>query len=318
MGYIRRLWPIIKELGLLNYIACYHFCEEFAGEHAISTGLAAYMYVGKTLDLRIDPHHDFMTRIGYCIVVSAVMSTCEGGIFWAAPPCSTWVWLARHSTGRHLSWAGHAGNEYVHSQNVLVTRLVHILVLCIKRNVKWIVEQPASSTMFEHPHFKWLFKRFGCSIYTISLQMGAFGLEARKDTILIGTADYLPGLAIKMSRLQKDVLKDNKLHLTTRYKDKNGKACVMGGRDLKGTQAYPLNFGAAHARMFHAAQGTIVCDMNTGHALDPDDTESEPEDLAGLSNECFDDVMHGRVWFSNSTGENKLALSAASSSSAPQ
>ena len=112
--------------------------------------------------------------------------------------------------------------------------------------------------------------------------------------------------------------KAKKLELATAYTDKHGRKRVKGSKELKGTQAYPLNFGAAHARAFHGSQGIIVGDMNTGHALDPDDTESEPEGLADLSNECLDDIMYGRKWFSNSSGENQLPLSTSSSSCAPR
>jgi hypothetical protein len=116
------------------------FVELFAGEAAVSTGLRFLGMSGESLDMRRVPSVNFMDPEGFNTTLRAIWSlrewalvvprsnqrmrfnnateappqtnkhvsrsptsptTKEGGLFWAAPPCSTWVWMSRGSTGRH-------------------------------------------------------------------------------------------------------------------------------------------------------------------------------------------------------------------------
>ena len=69
------------------------------------------------------------------------------------------------------------------AQNMLVARLTFLLALCIVRKVYFIVEQPASSVMFQH--------------------LGAFSLECQKEIHLYGNAPWLSSMARRMTPVEK-------------------------------------------------------------------------------------------------------------------
>ena len=157
----------------------FDFVELFAGDGAISTGLEGVGCIGVRVDARRRPEHNFMTPTGFAIALRAVLKLRAGGIFWAAPPCGTWVWVSRASTGRHVRTEGSSWSAHV--QNALVERLCLLLRVCMYRKVFWAVEQPASSCMWDYPAMRRVLQRprpqlgdYGV-VREVRLQMGAFG-----------------------------------------------------------------------------------------------------------------------------------------------
>ena len=210
------------------------FAELFAGEAAVSTGLRFFNFKGESLDLRQTPPCDFMRPEGFMQVLAAIWRLRAGGLFWAAPASSSWVWMSRwrthrtscrncHSGGgpaaavggrwpgvcggsgsgragvhgsteeegvwggwggagergwgfgggwgwtgrrgggwrgggdraavgrRNLCIRGNPNSAYVQGQNALVSRLLLLLELCVRRDLFFIIEQPCTSKMFEYP-----------------------------------------------------------------------------------------------------------------------------------------------------------------------
>lgn len=39
-------------------------------------------------------------KVGFLTAIVTILRLAINGIAWFAPPCSTWVWMSRHSTGR--------------------------------------------------------------------------------------------------------------------------------------------------------------------------------------------------------------------------
>ena len=157
----------------------FDFVELFAGDGAISTGLEGVGCIGVRVDARRRPEHNFMTPTGFAISLRAVLKLRAGGIFWAAPPCGTWVWVSRASTGRHIRTEGSSWSACV--QNALVERLCLLLRVCMYRKVFWAVEQPASSCMWDYSAMRRVLQRprpqlgdYGV-VREVRLQMGAFG-----------------------------------------------------------------------------------------------------------------------------------------------
>ena len=137
---------------------------------------------------------DFLTPMGFLQVVAGVMRLHRGGILLAAIPCNSRVFLSRWTTGRGLDILGNTGNALVASQNALVARMVYILILCIKRGVLWMIEQPWSSIVFEHPRWQYLERRFGHLSHYVECDMGIYTLDLVKKSVLVGTAPYLSNL----------------------------------------------------------------------------------------------------------------------------
>lgn len=130
------------------------FVEVFAGDQSISRGMRMLGYRGLSLDQRYDPSHNVLCPVGLMVLLHAVLNVRPGGVLWAAPPCSTWVWMSRFSSGRYLHVAGDPRSEYVRGQNALVERLLFVLEVAMARGVWWIIEQPASTLMFRHAPFE--------------------------------------------------------------------------------------------------------------------------------------------------------------------
>ncbi len=98
-----RILPYILGLRAAGYDArpLLSYVELFAGESAISRGLSAFGYNGHRFDARYSESHNFLTPVGYLAAVAAIMRIHVNGVVWFGPPCSTWVWMSRHSTKRN-------------------------------------------------------------------------------------------------------------------------------------------------------------------------------------------------------------------------
>ncbi len=235
------------------------FAECFAGHGAVHRALAGLGYTGRALDREYCAGHDVLKPVGFLCLMSTCLELKPGGVLWAAPPCSTWVWLSRHSTGRDVQVEGDTTREAVVSQNALVERLVLRLEILTLRGVYWIIEQPATSVMYQYPALRDCLRRHGCTEPCV-LDMGAYGGTSQKPTHLVGTAPYLGKLARRCDPQLKLRLAVEGVQTTTRWLDADGRLRCQGTAALKGTQAYPEGFGAAHALCFQEHYGRACGD----------------------------------------------------------
>ena len=192
---------------------------------------------------------DVLQQSGFCLLLNTALGLAPGGVLWAAPPCSTWVWLSRQSTGRHLQPEGNRLSRQVVGQNALVERLVLVLEILTLRGVFWIIEQPTNSVMWDYPAMQACLQRHGIR-QGVQLDMGAYGGTSLKPTTLMGTAPYLWVLERRCPRGLRERLSLEGVVTTTTWTDESGQKRAQGTAELKGTQAYPEGFGAAHALAF--------------------------------------------------------------------
>ncbi|MCP4241933.1 MAG: hypothetical protein GY772_15365 [bacterium] len=293
------------------------FLEVFAGDAAITRGLQHLGYAGLALDARIDSAHDVLTPVGFAVLLKAAMEIRPRGLLWAAPPCSTWVWMSRHSSGRVGDRvAGNPNSAYVVSQNALVCRLLCILGICIQREVWFILEQPASSVMFEFAPVK----RFAelHRVTRVKLQLGAYCGDSRKDIVLWGTAPYLPQVVRHLSPHDRERLQHERVHTTSVKTDCMGIKRVQGSASLKGTQSYPVIFGAAHALCFQSAQASGSAGASTPTAAAPEATAAAAGALAQPAVDIWEGeepwfledirLWNPNYWHSNVQAEGQLHL----------
>jgi hypothetical protein len=288
------------------------FVELFAGDESVSKGLRLLEYWGKSYDLRKNPDHDFLSPQGYLACMLSVLRCHRGAVCWSAPPCSTWVWLSRHSTGRSpQNIYGNLRSHYIRSQNALVTRLSLLLQLCNLRGVFYIIEQPHSTIMWDHPDLKRVLEDARHPVFRVDMDLGAWSLDNQKPTTLVGTAPWLPQLGRRMSQSERLALKMNDARVETavKYQDKKGIKRCHGSAALKSTQSYSMNFGAAHALAFHK----FVVDNNIDK--DKPGLALQLEHLGEHMPDCdlpdsFDDIIAGNrdKWHNNKSGEHKLVL----------
>ena len=173
MGWTKYLMRLVCSVAAYTVDAPTHtYVETFAGQRAIDKGMKLHGYKGKAVDSTYGPEHDFMKPLGFFLTLIAVLGIHVGGVFWGAPVCSSWVYMSRSSTGRRSdNVLGDEDNRKVAYANAMVSRLCFLLVLCIKRGVWWIIEQPLTSLMFEHPLFRRLLTRWGHLIHIVYVEV---------------------------------------------------------------------------------------------------------------------------------------------------
>jgi hypothetical protein len=91
---------------------------------------------------------DLTTPLGFLHALGLCLRLKPGGLLWAAPPCSTFVWMNRGTSQRNKDRA--EGNESVPSvaaSNIIVARLMLLIALVVTKGCNWVLEQPTSSVM---------------------------------------------------------------------------------------------------------------------------------------------------------------------------
>ena len=130
------------------------------------------------------------TSEGFVLALNVLRRLLPKGLSWWAPPCGTWVYMSRGSTGRSKSDPlGFTSVECVAAQNRLVKRVVLLLRFVVCMGLFWILEQPTSSILQDHPTFQRNAKRLGKK--QAFLWMRCFGAATPKGTQLWGNAPWL-------------------------------------------------------------------------------------------------------------------------------
>ena len=244
---------LLDFLGSMEQGEPLDFAEIFSGAGAVHRALAALGYRGRRMDLSYHRAHDLLTPVGFALALEMAEAIKPGGLMWLAPPCSTWVWMARASTGRHIQVEGDITLETVVRNNALAERVALLLEVVSLQGGYWLLEQPRSSMLWDYPAMKAVLERHGCT--PAYLHMGAYGGRTLKPTTLMGTAPFAHELARTCTARQQLRLQLWGAKTTTKWKDAHGKRRCQGTAALKGTQAYPEGFGAALALRFKAHFG---------------------------------------------------------------
>ena len=67
---------------------------------------------------------------------------------------------SRATAGRDIiSPLGNVGYGFVHCGNVLLSRTLLVLLVLCSRKCRWVLEQPSSSCVLDHPSFCWFLER---------------------------------------------------------------------------------------------------------------------------------------------------------------
>ena len=75
--------------------------EIFAGCHSITNAFKNVGYACATVDVStVSPFDDINSSLGFIKALLYVMRLSDDGLFWAAPPCSTWVFMNRGTSKR--------------------------------------------------------------------------------------------------------------------------------------------------------------------------------------------------------------------------
>lgn len=149
------------------------------------------------------------------------------------------MWLSRKQSKRSKSAPlGDFGNADVANANLSVARLVTLLKVCVARGVKFAIEQPTSSLLFEHPDMKELFRSLD-DHWRLHVYLGSYGHSMCKGTVIWTNvkksfASYFPQGVRPRFCEKKGAAKV--------ISQKSGKVSVQGSTDLKVSEHYPLKF----------------------------------------------------------------------------
>ena len=183
------------------------------------TGFATKKMHMAAYDVGLSPAHDITTPAGFCIAVELVLRVKEGGMIHLAPPCSTFVWVNRGTSGRSRERPeGRTQIKGVALANLIAVRCVLLVLLAMARKVHWILEQPSSSVMALQPRFKELFAKH--KIITTFTWMGMFGGETPKATVLYSSSPWTSHLKKVLNRQLFST--DATPKTVKEYTDKNG------------------------------------------------------------------------------------------------
>ena len=183
---------------------------------------------------------DINSKTGFQRAMGFALRIKRHGSIWAAPVCSSWVWIARSGTGRcNKDAGGDRSQSRVRSGNVVVVRLVLIFLVCWTRGVHLFLENPLSTITHQFSPLKELIESMMPFKQTVHLS--AYGSDVAKPLFIWSSCSEVMSLYKKTPKVTK----------TFAIRGEDGK--VAGKRsELKSSQAYPAPFGDAVARIFVA------------------------------------------------------------------
>ena len=214
-----------------------HSLELFAGKAEIShacsrLGFKSVAYDKSYSDTLIN---DLVATIGFKRAMELAARVRPHGMVWAAPVCSSWVWISRSGSGRSSAdAAGHLHVPRIRHSNKMVVHLVLLMLLAWVRGCHIFVENPVSSVInFFSPFSDFL---ESCMPHKATVHLGSYGADTQKSVTIWSTSSLVQRLRVPMQRAGAT--------LATR----TASGSVTGkGKALKASQAYPRKFGEAVA-----------------------------------------------------------------------
>lgn len=238
---------LLSSYGETPLIKLTHFQEECSGCGALTAGVREYSFKALRRDKLYHPYFDLLTAIGFLTTLAAVRSLVCGGVYWAAPPCSTWIWLSRSTTGRSLTRPrGSRIWKKVRRANRLIRRLLYICEYLFQKKVHYVIENPVSSLVWSYRPMEEMLKRHNA--FSVSVPLGAYGGPLEKRVTLYTTCPWIQELGTTLDPTRRERLARIKSHfnieIVKKHRDKvTGKVKVAGGRHLASTAAYPIGLG---------------------------------------------------------------------------
>lgn len=237
---------LLRAFGEVTEETSTHLQEDCAGVGNIACATRLFHLQAARRDVKYNPLMDLLTTCGFLAALQGVRALRKGCLWWVAPPCSTWIYLARGSTGRTFTRPrGSKRYRNVRRANRLIRRMIYLCEYCHKKGLHYCIENPMSSLLWTYRPMEAMLKRHGCR--AISVPLGAYGALSEKRVTLYTTAPYLLGLGKPIDPCQRERLARLKstlnLKLVRHYRDKRGQKKIKGGPHLTQSGMYPINLG---------------------------------------------------------------------------
>ena len=227
--------------------------EYFAGGAQVTKNMQSRGKSCFAYDIKYDAvMQDMCSPIGFLLaMVLARRVKPKAGLIWLGTVCSSWVWIAKASTAR--TFAQPRGDDTllsVREGNIQAARSALIMVWCYVRSIVYVLEQPHSSVLFNHPSMSWMANKANSldkMFHIVSTYMGAFAADTPKQTILASNSSFTQNL-VRVHPGRMSVA--SKTARVSSVRSDGRRMITGGGKILKDTQTYTAQFGDAVASSF--------------------------------------------------------------------
>ena len=170
--------------------------ELYSGKKAITRAMWGFGAESDCFDKEYHDSMDLCTKLGFKLALTKVLRVKKCGMVWAAPVCSSWIFLSRSQTKRtKAKAAGDTSKTFVKDANIMTDHTMVILAVAFARGCDIYVEQPTSSLMPEYPIAKELFQ--WANVVKVSTCLKAFCSESCKPLIVYTSSKRAVSLARK-------------------------------------------------------------------------------------------------------------------------
>ena len=158
--------------------------EVFAGVGSVAKAAAEVGHKAATFDKATNKLHDICTNDGFDRAVRFVMQIKEGGLLWAAPVCSSWVWMnsCKCKRSRRDGFIGDLTYAPVQVGNSMANATVFLMDLAHQRGVRVALENPTGSKIFKYKPLVEL--RANLGMHTVTTHRCAFDDAAKGKRML--------------------------------------------------------------------------------------------------------------------------------------
>ena len=297
LGFPVAFWKLLEILmTLVPIIPDLDFVEFFCGAKAVTFALERLGLRGLGYDKIHDrSHQNMMSGLGFCCALCWLLRvTPDDGFVWEGTLCSSWIWLSRGTTRRTRALPrGDQSSSSVVTGNALAARSAIIIAICYARGLSWVLEQPDSSLMKQHPAMACVRRCMRAHHETwwqITTFMGAFNGPSTKPHSLYSNSPIIEALRRKhpggFSRVE----------TAKKSRDSRGRHVVTGGKDLTDSQEYTKEFGESVAEAF--VMRRFDEDLVTSMHLYESDSENDDgqDNQEGASDADSDDNVWEDAW----------------------
>jgi len=195
-----------------------------------------------------DATEDILLEAGFRRALSLVLRLRPGGLLWMAPVCSSWIFLNLTCTKRTKVGGPRFGGNLrylpVRQGNLMAEMAAFFFLVAVSRGVHAVIENPASSMMFNYVIFAnacclWP-KRFWAILPHCRFSTAPYGSRFGKKFKLMSSHAWVLQLACKC------LCPGRKHKCLATVKTVGGKRTVTGVKQaLKDSAAYPAKMGVA-------------------------------------------------------------------------
>lgn len=217
-------------------------------------------YVCLSIERDDDPlFQDLLEIDGFILFLRFCLRLRASGISVLAPVCSSWVWLCRTQTERSIfNPLGNTLRSDVQQANKMVSRVALLLYLLIIKGCIFILEQPQSSLLSEHPRMADIMNDY--CVWKIAIQMRWFMSDNVKPTFLYTNCKDMEQIA-DLQVTGWELYECKPLCVAV------GKAVTGIKGDVKASQTYTSEFGQAIAFQYSKVRKWWRHEVESGRHL---------------------------------------------------